>query len=249
MWTSTGPSTDIRDPFCRVRAMYKDFNDHMARVFQPSHMCVVGESTVKWGNLCQPGVAYMPRKPARIGAEYKTIACSQTGILFRLDLVEGHRKPAHVQLEYESHGEVPGVLLRLTKPLQRSGRIVVGDAWFASVTGARLLRENGIYASFVVRKRKTWPEGVPGTLGVVGGGAVAREREHMHTQGTDTHTDTNVDTNVDTNEDTDADTDTHTQTHTQTQTHRHTHRHTQAQAQMQTHSHSRHFQRADWKSQ
>ena len=167
--------------------MYKDFNDHMARVFQPSHMCVVGESTVKWGNLCQPGVAYMPRKPARIGAEYKTIACSQTGILFRLDLVEGHRKPAHVQLEYESHGEVPGVLLRLTKPLQRSGRIVVGDAWFASVTGARLLRENGIYASFVVRKRKTWPEGVPGTLGVVGGGAVAREREHMHTQGTETN--------------------------------------------------------------
>jgi hypothetical protein len=109
-----------------------------------------------------PGYMYVPRKPWPQGNEYHTACCGTTGILFRAELVEGKDHPPHVPVEFPELGKTVGLLLRMTKPLWHKGHVVVLDSGFCVLEGIARLREKGVFAASLIKKRKYWPKHIKG---------------------------------------------------------------------------------------
>ena len=98
-----------------------------------------------------PHVTKVVRKPRGVGAEMKAIGCGRSGIIWKLDLLEGQEREALKQHNAE-YGAGTGVCLRLAAHLQRSGRIIVGDSAFSSVkTCMALWRSLGLYFIGIVK--------------------------------------------------------------------------------------------------
>ena len=70
--------------------------------------------------------------------------------MFHLELVEGKDSPD--KKEYEGLGKTVGVLLRLTKPIHHSGRVVILDSGFCVLKGIVELRKKGVFSSAVIKK-------------------------------------------------------------------------------------------------
>jgi len=70
------------------------WNDNMEEQFEPSWISCLDESMSKWINqyTC-PGFVFCPRKPWPFGNEYHTIACGESIILWRVEMVEGKDAP------------------------------------------------------------------------------------------------------------------------------------------------------------
>ena len=71
-------------------------------------------------------------KPVGVGAEMKSLACGETGILLKLDIMEG--KEANQRKDYaQLYGEGTAVTLRLTQEYYGTGQVVHADSAFSSV--------------------------------------------------------------------------------------------------------------------
>ena len=60
-------------------------------------------------------------------------------------------------------GKTVGLLLRLTKSIWHSSRLVILDSGFCVLKGIIELRRRGVFASALIKKRQYWPKHVRGT--------------------------------------------------------------------------------------
>ena len=152
-----------KDPFWEVRQLIEAWNQNMTENFIPSWILCLDESMMRWINkyTC-PGFMFVPRKPWPFGNEFHTIACGISGILWRLEIVEGKDQPAQEKKEFSEHGKTVGLLLRLTKPIWGTGSVVVLDSGFCVVKGIVALKKKGIFSAALIKKRKYWPKYIDG---------------------------------------------------------------------------------------
>ena len=111
-----------------------------------------------------PGFVFYPRKPWETGNEYHTIACGLTSIIFRMELVEGKDRPSQLPpLQYNDRGgKTVGLLLRMTRPIHNTGRLVILDSGFCVLKGLVELGKVGLFASALIKKRRYWPKYIRG---------------------------------------------------------------------------------------
>lgn len=155
--------TTYKDRFWPVRQLIDEWNKNNAKHFSPGWITCLDESMVAWlSKRTCPGWVFVPRKPHPMGNEYHTIACGTSKVLFRVELVEGKDHPPNITVEHEELGKVPGLLVRLTKDMHGTGRVVVLDSGFSSLRGLLELKKRGLYASIVIKKKRYWPKYIPG---------------------------------------------------------------------------------------
>ena len=82
--------------------------------------------------------------------------------MFAVELMEGKDKPPQVNKEFSNRGKMVGLLLRLTRPIWHSSRIVILDSGFCVLKGIVELRKKGVFASALIKKRRYWPKHIPG---------------------------------------------------------------------------------------
>ena len=108
---------------------------------------------------------FLPRKPWTFGNEYHTICDCQSGVLFKVDLVKGKDRPKELGLcHLQSHEKKPtvGLLLRMTKPLWYTVKVIIMDSGFFVLESLLEIKKKGVYGSAQIKKRHYWPKDVPG---------------------------------------------------------------------------------------
>ena len=145
------------DPWREVRTLVNGFNRNRAETVCPGWVLVIDESTSKWRGLGDwyelgmPHITKIPRKPEPVGAEIKDLCDGTTGIMLWLELMEGS------EIMKKKPFCEPGVLegtamcLRATVPWHGSGRVLLGDAAFASVQTCIRLKKVGLYFTGIVK--------------------------------------------------------------------------------------------------
>ena len=78
-----------------------------------------------------PHKTKIPRKPEGVGAEMKLLCCGTTGIMLKLDIMEGKDRQA-VKPFYVEYGEGTAITLQLTQHYFESLRVVHADSAFSS---------------------------------------------------------------------------------------------------------------------
>ena len=127
-----------KDKCHEIRQMLNAFNDLMTRIFVPSCVVCLDESMSPWTNqFTCPAFVFCPRKPHPKGNEYHTIADGQSGILYRLEMVEGKDEPKELAetKKFKKFGKTPGLLLRLCETIFGSMRVVILDSGFCVLKG------------------------------------------------------------------------------------------------------------------
>ena len=153
-----------KDPFWEVRQLMEEWNSNMDKNFYPSWVSCLDESMSKWlSQYTCPGHMCVPRKPWPFGNEYHTIACGETEVMYQTELVEGKDCPPERPVkQYDELGKTVGLLLRLTRPIWGSSRLVILDSGFCVLKGIVALLAKGVFASALIKKRKYWPEYIKG---------------------------------------------------------------------------------------
>ena len=162
-YTDKNPPT-YHDPFHPIRQLVEAWNANMTENFLSGWISCLDESMSIWNNkyTC-PGFMCVPRKPWPFGNEWHTIACGLSHILFQVELVEGKDQPrARGQKQFNKLGKTVGLLLRLTKPLWSTGKVVVLDSGFCVLKGIVELKKRGVFAAALIKKRRYWPKHIDG---------------------------------------------------------------------------------------
>ena len=137
----------------------------MRETFIPSWVSCLDESMSIWFNryTC-PGWIFCPQKPHPFGNEYHTIACGFSGIMYAVKLWEGkdHPRESPKDTNEQLCGKTGALLLRLTKSLYGTGKVVILDSGFCVLKALVWLRRHGVFGSALIKKRKYWPKFVPG---------------------------------------------------------------------------------------
>ena len=141
-----------------------NFNEHRQRTFVPGSHLEVDESIIRWygmgGGYISAGLPMyvdLDRKPDS-GGEIQNIADVESGIMLRLKIVKSATENKAIATEDlaaaaadgdddemdESGGKGTKVLLELTEPWHNTGRLVGGDAYFASVEAAVAMKDKGM---------------------------------------------------------------------------------------------------------
>jgi hypothetical protein len=151
-YTNKEAPTTFIGRFHEVRQMIDTFNEHYESEHSPSWLLCIDESMNVWLNKFCPGFMSLPCKPHPFGNEYHSIADGDKGhfIMWRICLVKGKDRPKlpKGQFAFPSKGEKKGynktvdLLLDMTEPIHRTGKVVTGDNGF--------------------KKRRYWPQKVPG---------------------------------------------------------------------------------------
>jgi Transposase IS4 len=85
--------------------------------------------------------------------------------MFGVEIVEGKGTPRKKPpKEFESLGKTVGLLLRLTKPLWGTAKMVVLDSGFCVLKGIIELKKRGVFAALLIKKRCYWPKYVAGNM-------------------------------------------------------------------------------------
>jgi hypothetical protein len=87
---------------------------------------------------------YVPRKPHPVGNEYHSICCGESGIMYAIEIVEGKDKPANKVYEYGELGTTASLLLRLTKSIWFTGKVVILDSGFCVLKAIIELAKKGV---------------------------------------------------------------------------------------------------------
>jgi len=154
----------FRDRFHPVRDLIDAFNENMKQVFKAGWISCLDESMSVWFNrwTC-PGWMFVPRKPHPFGNEYHTICDGTWGVLYHMELVEGkHRAPELPVPKFSEHGKTVGLVLRCCSSLFSTGKCVIMDSGFCVLDALTRLRNFGVYALIMIKKKKSWPRGIDG---------------------------------------------------------------------------------------
>jgi hypothetical protein len=145
-----------RDKFWQVRQMIRAWNENMANRFVTAWVMCLDESMSIWHNTWTcPGWIFCPRKPHPFGNEYHTTCCGLYNILFSIEIVEGKDAPSQVDVPYSPHGKTVGLLMRMLKSYFHTGKYAVLDSGFCVLKGIIKLREMGLFACALIKKRQT----------------------------------------------------------------------------------------------
>lgn len=160
-WPSDGREegkwSNEADRWRPVRWLYESFNRNMQRVFNPGYILCADESTCRWTgfeawhpNGC-PHVTKIARKPEPLSVEVRDLCDALSEMFLFVEIQEG--KEAMSDLEYCGPGVPAGTafMLRATKAWHGTGRVVLGDSAFASVTTAIALRKAGLFFTGLVK--------------------------------------------------------------------------------------------------
>ena len=142
------------DPWAELRPFYDAVNSTLESAITPGATIVIDESMSSWHGLSTsfdaegcPHVTKIQRKPEGIGVEYKALADGYSGVIIKLEVMEGAERMS--KLKYtDKYNAGTASLLRLTDSptLQDSWRTVVGDSAFGSVQCAIAADvERGLY--------------------------------------------------------------------------------------------------------
>jgi Transposase IS4 len=83
--------------------------------------------------------------------------------MFAIELVDGKDCPPNIGLhEFEEQGKTVGLLLRLTRNLWGTGKVVVLYSGLCVLQGLIELRKKGVFAAAIVKKRRYWPKHIDG---------------------------------------------------------------------------------------
>ena len=153
----------FRDRFWEIRQMVDEWNANMDINFSPSWKNCLDESMSKWLNeyTC-PGFIFVHRKPWPFGNGWHDIGCAVTNVIWQLEIREGKDQPRKLPKEHDNKGITVGTLLRLTKPIHGSGKLVVLDSGFCVLQGLVELKRLGVFAHALIKKRRYWPKHVKG---------------------------------------------------------------------------------------
>ena len=159
------PRPSYKDKIHEVRQLLNAFNDLMEQIFVAGWVVCLDESMSPWTNMFTcPAFVFCPRKPYPKGNEYHTIADGLSGILFKLEMVEGQDEPPETFKEknFQPLGKTTGLLLRLCTSLFGSSTVVILDSGFCVLKAIIELKKRGVYAAAVIKKRRYWPKHVKG---------------------------------------------------------------------------------------
>jgi hypothetical protein len=158
------PFPNYKDDFHPVRGFINAWNTNMTYVFMSAWIVCLDESMSMWTNMWTcPGWVFCPRKPWDCGNEYHTIACGMSSIIFYMEMVEGKARPKEMEKpEFENLGKTVGLLLRLTRPIWNSGRVVVLDSGFCVIQAIVELKKKGVHSAALIKKRRYWPKYILG---------------------------------------------------------------------------------------
>lgn len=115
----------------------------------PGYKLTADESMFAWYGKEEfengmPNLMKIKRKPKGVGCEVKTLCDSRSKIMLRLEINEGKDKMATKEGRVE-YGAGASTLLRLTRPYRGTGRIILADAWFASLKATKALLDHGLF--------------------------------------------------------------------------------------------------------
>ena len=79
-----------------------------------------------------------------------------------MEMVEGKDKPRHLPQEHADRGSTIGLMIRCTKSLHGTGKVVVLDSGFCMLKGVIELKKRGVFPAALIKKRRYWPKYVPG---------------------------------------------------------------------------------------
>jgi len=140
-----------------IRGFIDDFNDRRATLVRPGEFLVVDECMSFWEGLDNihndfglPHSSKQLRKPRSQGCELKSCADAQTGIMMRLEILEGRARQGEKPFAQELPPST-ALVLRLTLPWFTSKRTVVADSAFASVQTAHEVLKRGMHFIGVVK--------------------------------------------------------------------------------------------------
>jgi hypothetical protein len=100
-----------------------------------------------------PGWMYVPLKPHPMGNEYHSICSGHSGVMYRIELVEGKDRPKEMVPKYNDLGATSGLLLRLTGSIWSTGKTVILDSGFCVLKAIIELKKKGVFASALIKKR------------------------------------------------------------------------------------------------
>jgi hypothetical protein len=126
-------------------------------------MDCVDESMVVFYNKYAPGWIAVKRKPHPLGNEYHTTAYCESKVLFFIELVEGKSAPKlgpHrvAKFEYKFDSKIAALVVRMTRPIWGSGRVVIMGIRFGYVASMMKLKEKDLFATTMIKKKRFWPK-------------------------------------------------------------------------------------------
>ena len=158
------PPPLCQDRFHFVRELINAWNENMADKFIPSWASCLDESMSVWLAKCTcPGWMCVERKPHPFGNQCHSICCGLSGIMHAIELVEGNDEPPErPRPTYSEEGPTGGLLLRLTRPIHNTGKVVILDSGFSVLDAIVALKQRGVFATTILKKRRFWPKYCPG---------------------------------------------------------------------------------------
>jgi hypothetical protein len=79
-----------------------------------------------------------------------------------MEMVEGKDAPGEIRKEHDELGKTVGLLLRLTKSIWSTGKVIILDSGFCVLRGIIELYKKGVFAAAMIKKRRYWPKDIPG---------------------------------------------------------------------------------------
>ena len=65
-------------------------------------------------------------------------------------------------MEHQELGETVGLMIRCTKSLHGTGKVIVLDSGFCVLQGVIEPKKRGVNSAALIKKRRYWPKYVPG---------------------------------------------------------------------------------------
>ena len=165
VYTNRIPPAAYKDPFFHMRQMEDAWNRNMEDQFDPSWINCLDESMMEWLNQFScPGFMCVGRKPHPFGNERHTICCALSTIMWHAEIVEGKDWPSQFgPKEFnELGGPTVGLMVRMTKPIHHTGKVVVMDSGFCVAKGIVEMEKKGVFGQALIKKRRYWPKFIPG---------------------------------------------------------------------------------------
>ena len=140
--------------------MVEVWGTNMKDNFIPGYMNCLDESMNMWTNkVTCPGFMFVPHKPWPFGNENHTVCCCSSGIMWGIDLVEGKDRPQQLGIQqYDNFGSTVELLLQMVSPIYHKGFIVILDSGLCVLKSIIELREKGVFASALIKKRRYLPK-------------------------------------------------------------------------------------------
>ena len=72
-----------------------------------------------------------------------------------MEMVEGKDHPRHIPVEHQELGETVGLMLRCTKILHGTGKVIVLDSGFCVLQGVIELKKRGVFSAALIKNEGT----------------------------------------------------------------------------------------------